>query len=270
MNNLIQRLRVMAALSGTVLAMPLAANAYTPPNSGYGSYVRADSFFNGGNAQTTASIQNTTANDVSSASASLLDGTLHASAWTTEDPTLPSYCTVLTCTWSGNAEAEVWETITLSSKTHQAGDVVNWAFAIDGHKQRGKWAWGDGARATAYYYMGTDWGGMFAPHQVALGASNRVSGSFTVPEEGSITIYYLADLMVSAESGSVADYSNTMAFSWDLPNDVTYTSASGRFMAATMPPPVPEPASGAMLLAGVGVVGWVVRRSRTTTCGLNR
>jgi hypothetical protein len=261
MNN-IQRLRVVAALGGTVLAMPLAASAYTPPNSGYGTYAKADTYFNGGDAQTTASIQNTTVNDVAGASASLDDGKLHASAWTTEAPTLPSYCTVFTCTWSGSAEAEVWETITLSSKTHQAGDVVNWAFAIDGYKQRGKWAWGDGARATAYYYMGTDRNGMYAPHQVALGANNGVNGSFIVPAEGSITLYYLADLTVSAESGSVADYSNTMAFSWDLPDDVEYTSASGRFMAATMPAPVPEPSSGAMLMAGVGLVGWVVRRSR--------
>jgi len=260
--NTIPCLRAAAALAGTLLAVPLAANAYTPPNSGYGAYVRADTYFNGGNAQTTASVQNTTVNDVSSASASLHDVKLHASAWTTEDPTLPSYCTVFTCTWSGSAEAELWDTLTLNSKNHQAGDVVNWSFAIDGTKQRGKWAWGDGARATAYYYMGTDWNGMFSPHQVALGASNGVSGSFTVPAEGSITIYFLGDIMVSAESGSVADYSNTMAFSWNLPDDVEYTSASGRFMAAAMPAPVPEPSSGAMLLAGMGLVGWVVRRSR--------
>lgn len=260
--NTLQGLRVTAALGGAMLAMPLAANAYTPPNSGYGTYARADSYFNGGNAQTTASVQNTTVNDLSRASASLLDVKLHASAWTTEDPQLPSYCTVLTCTWSGVAEAELWETLTLSSKNHQAGDVVNWSFAIDGYKQRGKWAWGDGARATAYYYVGTDWGGMFAPHQVALGASNGVSGSFTVPAEGSITLYFLADLMVSAESGSIADYSNTMAFSWDLPADVVYSSASGRFMDAATPAPVPEPSSGAMLLAGGGLLAWVGRRSR--------
>ncbi len=260
--NTIQSFRLTAAWAGTMLALPFAANAYTPPNSGYGTYVRADTYFNGGNAQTTAQVQNTTVNDVARASASLLDGKLHASAWTTEDPTLPSYCTVLTCTWSGSAEAEVWDMLTLSSKTHKAGDVVNWSFAMDGYKQRGKWAWGDGARATAYYYMGTDWNGMFSPHQVALGASNGVSGSFTVPAEGSITLYFLGDIMVSAESGSVADYSNTMAFSWSLPDDVEYTSASGRFMAATQPAPVPEPSGGAMLLAGVGVVGWVMNRSR--------
>jgi hypothetical protein len=263
--NTIQRLRVTATLSGSMLAMPLAANAYTPPNNGYGTYVKADGFYNGGNAQEVANVHNATVNDVTSASASLLDVKLHASAWTTEDPTLPSYCTVLTCSWSGSAEAEVWETITLNSKNHQPGDFVNWSFAIDGTKQRGKWAWGDGARATAYYDMGTDWYGMSAPHEVALGANNGVSGSFVVPAEGSITVYFLGDLLVSAESGSVADYSNTMAFSWDLPDDVTYTSASGQFMAAAMPAPVPEPSSGALVMAGVGLTGWMVRRRRPRT-----
>ncbi|HJV63628.1 MAG TPA: PEP-CTERM sorting domain-containing protein, partial [Albitalea sp.] len=233
-----------------------------PPNNGYGAYARADTFYNGGNAQTAATAYNAAVNDVTAASANLDDGKLHATAWTTEDPTLPGYCTVLTCSWSGSAEAELWDTITLSTKTHQADQVVNWAIAIDGYKYRGKWAWGDGARATAYYYMGTDRRGMSAPHDLALGASNGVTGSFTVPAEGSLVIYYLADLMVSAESGSVADYSNTMAFSWALPDDVQYTSASGRFMAAAVPPPVPEPSSAAMLLAGVGLTGWMFRRRR--------
>jgi hypothetical protein len=255
-------LRVAAALAGSMLALPLAANAYTPPYSGYGTYARADTFVNGGDAQTAANIRNTTANDVSGASASLLDVRLHASAWTTEDPTLPSYCTVVTCSWSGAAEAEVWDTLTLSSATRRAGEVVNWTFAIDGTKRRGRWAWGDGARATAYYYMGTNRNGMFGPHDVALGATNGVSGSFTVPAEGSITVYFFADLLVSAESGSVADYSNTMAFGWDLPADVLVTSASGHFMAGAAPAPVPEPSSGALLLAGVGLMSCVVRRSR--------
>lgn len=260
--NIVQRFHLAAAVGGSVLALPWAAHAYTAPNNGYGSYARADYNYGGGNAQSSASAHNTTVNDVASASASLADVKLHASAWTTEDPNLPGYCTVLTCSWSGMAEAELWETLTLSSRDHRPGDVVNWSFAIDGYKHRGKWAWGDGARATAYYYMGTDWNGMFRPHELSLGANNGVSGSFTVPAEGSITIYFLGDLMVSAEDGSVADYSNTMAFSWSLPADVAYTSASGHFMAAAMPPPVPEPSSAALLLAGLGVAGWVGQRRR--------
>lgn len=264
--NTMQRLRIAAAIGGSVLAFPLAAHAYTPPNNGYGTYARADYNYGGGNAQTTADAHSSTVNDVAGASASLTDVKLHASAWTTEDPTLPSYCTVLTCTWTSTAEAELWETLTLSSKNHRPGDVVNWSFAIDGTRHRGKWAWGDGARAFAYYYMGTDWNGMLAPHDLTLGANNSVSGSFTVPADGSITVYFLGDLMVSAESGSFADYSNTMAFSWDLPEDVQYTSASGHFMAAAMPPPVPEPSSGALLLAGVGLLGWMVRRSGPSRC----
>jgi hypothetical protein len=260
---IIQRLQLAIALSASMLVLPLAAHAYTlPSNNDYGSYARADYNYGGGNAQATAYAHSSTVNDVATASASIDDGRLHASAWTTEDPTLPSYCTVLTCSWTSTAEAEVWETITLSTKTHQANEVVNWAFAIDGTKTRGKWAWGDGARAFAYYYMGTDRSGMYAPHGVTLGANNGVGGSFIVPAEGSITLYYLADLMVSAESGSVADYSNTMAFSWNLPADVEYTSASGHFMAAAMPSSVPEPSSAALLLTGLGVAGWVARRRR--------
>ncbi|HJV60738.1 MAG TPA: hypothetical protein VJ743_07310, partial [Albitalea sp.] len=71
--NPIRRLRATAAV-GSLLAAPLAANAYLPPNNGYGAYARADTFYNGGNAQTAATAYNAAVNDVTAASANLDDG----------------------------------------------------------------------------------------------------------------------------------------------------------------------------------------------------
>jgi len=246
------------------LAIPMvllgsgAAQAFQPVNeyASHGVRVCNGNRCTGGDLQTAGNMATNSKNYSEWAAASLADGKLHALADTTNDPDLPSYCTVLTCNWWGSAEAEVWDTIELSTKNHAAGEVVNYSFSMDGTKTRGKWAWGNGTYATARYYLGTSKSGFSGPLGVDLGRNNIVNGSFTVPADGVLTLYYLADIYVYAESGSVADYSNTMRFDWDLPDDVQVTSASGVFLAGT----VPEPGNAALVAAGFGLLAWLARR----------
>ena len=236
-----------------------AASVHLPsPNSSHGVMVCVDSRCTGGASQDAGSMTSNTANYSDWAAADLNGGKLHALVNTTDDPTLPVYCTVLTCSWGSTAEALVWDTIELSSKNHQAGDIVHYAFSMDGTQHRGRWAWGDSSWAISHYYLGTNPNGLSQPPGVALGANDTVASSFTVPAEGILTLYFLADIAVGAWDGSSADYSHTMRFDWDLPDDVAYTSASGVFMTAT----VPEPANLSLLAGGLGLLGWLSRRRR--------
>ena len=247
------------AIAAAMLApgAALAASVHVPPpNSSHGVMVCVDSRCTGGPLQDSGSMTTNTANFSAWAAADISGGKLHALVNTTADPTLPIYCTVLTCSWGSTAEALVWDTVELSSKNHQAGDVVHYSFSMDGTQHRGPWAWGDSSWALSHYYLGTNPGSLSQPPGITLGANDTVASSFTVPEDGVLTLYFLADIAVGAWDSSSADYSHTMRFSWDLPDDVAYTSASGVFMTAA----VPEPASLCLLVAGLGLLGWMTRR----------
>jgi hypothetical protein len=59
------------------------------------------------------------------------------------------------------------------------------------------------------------------------------------------------------------DFSNSGHLAFILPDDVTFTSAGGNSMIINaIPGGVPEPASWAMLIGGLGLVGAVARRKR--------
>ena len=248
----------LAALALASLASNSARAAFQPinENASHGVRVCNGGHCSGGDLQTVGDMAVNSKNYTEWAAASLSSGKLHALADTTNDPDLPYYCTVLTCTWGASAEAQVWDTIELSTKNHKADEVVNYRFSMDGTKTRGRWAWGNGSYAGAHYYLGTNKDGFSQPLGTDLGRNTIISSSFTVPAEGVLTLYYVADIYVYAENGSRADYSNTMRFEWDLPDDVQFTSASGVFLA----PAVPEPANAALLAAGLGLLAWKARR----------
>lgn len=226
----------------------------------FGTAVNAGGLKQGGEYQSAASANYAPdGNSSASASGGSSFFNLHAYAWTSENPTLPAYCTVYTCTWQTYAEVTVWDTITLSAPAGGQPETLNFDFTIDGTKTRGKWAYGDGAYASASYYFGTDPNGWYRPRTVSLGrGETELGGSITALPGNSFTVYLMGTLSVSARSGSVADYSHTMKFHWDLPDGWTYTSASGRFSPALSP--VPEPSSMALMLGGLCGMATLKRR----------
>lgn len=254
-------MKILSTLA-LLAALSPSAHAQTVPwyDGSWGSWVSAGYNVSGGRGLPASVARDADGTYTAYAEASIADGKLHASVITPNDPDLPAYCTVLTCSWGTSSVAMFWETLTIKpDANHQPGQLVKWGVSMDGIKKRGKWAWGDGAYATAYYYFGPDYDGIHYPHELKLGANNGVGGSYYMPADGSpLTMYYYARLSVSAYSGSVSDYSNTMSFHWELPEGATFTSSSGLFMTAA----VPEPSTGVLLLAGGGLVAWVARRRR--------
>lgn len=64
----------------------------------------------------------------------------------------------------------------------------------------------------------------------------------------------------TSAAGSFVAYGNTAGISFDLPEDVLLTSDSGVFLTAAA---VPEPETYAMLLAGLGMLGFTAKRRKS-------
>jgi len=185
---------------------------------------------------------------------------VHAYAWTSENPDLPAYCTVYTCSWQTYATVSVWDTVTITP-TAGSTESLAYNFSIDGYKKRGPWAYGDGASASASYYFGTSSDGWYAPTRRYLSNGKiEVAGTAQARNGQPITLYVFGELSVSARSGGMADYSHTMSFHWDLPQGWTYTSSSGHFSPVAAP--VPEPTSMALMAGGLFGLTALHRRRR--------
>jgi len=229
------------------------------PGTSFGVLVNAGGSVAGSEFQSEASSQFQNRNVRALASGASDSFSLHATAWTSEDPSLPFYCTVYTCSWQTYAHVTVWDTITLTAGADgsDSPQTLRYAFVSDGSKHRGKWAYGAGAFAYGAYYFGTQPRGWFDSTQIALSKYNEVKGAVTARPGETVTLYLYAYLSVSAQSGSWADYGSTTKFLWDLPEGWTYTSASGRFSSAGPLTPVPEPATWALWLLSLALgVAW--------------
>ena len=70
-------------------------------------------------------------------------------------------------------------------------------------------------------------------------------------------------LHVAGQSGMSADFSNTALYELNVPDSVSYTSASGVFLQGQGgPSPVPDPGPGNLSLIALGLLGQGVRRWR--------
>ncbi len=194
-----------------------------------------------------------------SAFADLSTGTLKALASTST--TQGNGCTPgeVGCFWGSQSRAFFIDTITLH-RTGPAGQptTINWHFDIDGSRSNGPFSDGN-TTAMAYGYVGDNTEVMGAVNGVDLGNSNRISGSVTF-DASDYTVYVYGALDLIARNGATADYSHTMKFQWDLPQDITYTSQSGAFLKATAA--VPEPGSALLSLVGLGVIGVSLNQRR--------
>lgn len=252
----------MKLLLTLTLLSSTALNAWAAPGQpmgNSGAYARAAGQTVGGIGHAGADNSYANVNVKAEASASLLDGSLHAYSWSSNNPTLPKGCRpdMLQCNWGTSAEAWYHDTITLQAdETSAPGSLVLWMWSVTGTTTRGKW-W-SGASATSYFYIGTNPDGWrTAPLLDVKNQSREISSTFLIPEEGqSLKLYIYGSLSTFAEGGAVADYSHTARFNWTLPQGVTATSASGHFMAAA----VPEPSSYALMLTGLAVLPWARRR----------
>ena len=139
----------------------------------------------------------------------------------------------------------------------------------------GDWSRTDG-RGGANVYTSMNFGGahatFFAGSAYAPGGTTQdggwVDASWSVNPSGSFRfegVYALTGasstfgfndfLYADAGGGAAANYGSTSHFLLTLPDNVSFTSASGVFLS-----PVPEPGTVALMLAGLGVVGFTARR----------
>ena len=85
------------------------------------------------------------------------------------------------------------------------------------------------------------------------------SGIYTL-QGASQSLGIFEQLITSSGYGGSSDFAHTSTFSFDLPQNVTFTSDSGAFLTtASVSGAAPEPGSWVLMLVGFGLLGAVLR-----------
>jgi hypothetical protein len=86
------------------------------------------------------------------------------------------------------------------------------------------------------------------------------SGTVNVTNGQAIPLSML--LQLNCIGGETCDFSHTAAVSFSLPSDVTFTSDSGVLLTQTVASAVPEPASFALIGAGLAALAVFKKKGR--------
>ena len=120
---------------------------------------------------------------------------------------------------------------------------------------------GPSTTATAAFI---DFGGGTGRHgDWSIYGPNRFRGTFLL-DPLHPDVFVAMSLSAGGPSGTFTAFDHTAALDFTLPNGLRYTSDSGAFLSAAPPSAVPEPATWAMMMGGFGLLGLIVRRSRST------
>lgn len=262
------RLALTAASRAVRRAVPLllvatAARAQTMTAPGSGNFgARATAHYTdvGGSYLPGASATQDVPDGVATASASMRNGTLRASARSALTPPR------LTGNWGVTASAQYWTKVQvfpgiLSDPNEPT--YIDWKFTIDGSMGPGRFGGSRGGQLQ--YYFGIDEerfdrGGNYM--RLTNSDTVRLSGRLELGASP-VTLFYYGYLNVWAYGSAYADFGNTMRFEWSIPEGATYTDASGQFVAPTIQAAAlatPEPASLTLFAAGAGALGVAVRR----------
>ncbi len=108
-----------------------------------------------------------------------------------------------------------------------------------------------------------------APHGAGGAIDGWIQARLTIPT-GLTSLGVRGDLNLDCRGGASCNFGNTGTFGFvgGLPEGLSLGSASGVFLSAAPsgggnPSAVPEPASWALMIAGFGLVGGTIRRSRS-------
>ncbi len=124
------------------------------------------------------------------------------------------------------------------------------------------------------------YGGLAAPSLFSTYGSIATTGAFSQTFNGNVSFNYygpgsglpmtaevVANLSLPGLNEGVVDFYNTASISMQLPSGFTAKTSSG---LALVFPPVPEPRTNAMMIAGLGLVAWRARRQRASCEDINK